>query len=287
MNEIFTIGDFCFRLDCPDSFVIPDNFLKFQGGSDPVYNYTICYNSDFPSPEGRVVFSTNDIQVVQASNLEYRYIGMPGHEQPHAYYKEVDDHSAQICFRPDKSRFLTLDPFFCSLLAMERRQAELGAMILHCAYVEYEGEAILFSAPSETGKTTQANLWERFRGAKTVNGDRGLLQKIHGRWTARGWPVCGSSGICNNRDLPIRAVVMLSQAPEDRVIQMTPANAFSKVYSQITVNRWNRKANLDIMDRIEDLIQSVPVYHLACTMNESAVIALEEALFPERYERNE
>jgi abortive infection bacteriophage resistance protein len=99
--------------------------------------------------------------------------------------------------------------------------------------------------------------------------------------------VCGSSGICNNRDLPIRAVVMLSQAPEDRIIQMTPANAFSKVYSQITVNRWNRKANLDIMDRIEDLIQSVPVYHLACTMNESAVIALEEALFPERYERNE
>jgi 1,4-alpha-glucan branching enzyme len=37
----------------------------------------------------------------------------------------------------------------------------------------------------------------------------------------------------------------------------------------------------------KDLIQSVPVYHLACTMNESAVIALEEALFPERYERNE
>jgi len=287
MNEIFTIGDFCFRLDCPDSFSVPENFMKFQGGSVPSYYYSVCYNSDFPAIDGCVVFRTPDIMVIQSGNLEHRYIGMPRYQYPHAYYNELDDHSAQILFRPDRSSFLSVDPFFCSLFALERRQAELGAMVLHCAYVEYGGEAILFSAPSETGKTTQANLWEKYRGAKTVNGDRSLIQKINGQWTARGWPVCGSSGVCCNRDLPIRAVVMLSQAPEDRAGKMAPASAFSQLYSQITVNRWNRKANLDAMDRIEDLIQSVPVFHLACTMNESAVIALENALFPERNERNE
>ena len=53
-----------------------------------------------------------------------------------------------------------IDPMFTSLLALERRLVKKNSMILHCAYVEYQGEAILFSAPSETGKTTQANLWK-------------------------------------------------------------------------------------------------------------------------------
>lgn len=287
MNEIFTIGDFCFRLRCPEGVVPPENFMKFLGGSDPVYEYSVELSSAFPATEGRVLARREDILVTAKEGLECRYIGVRGQDRPYACYQERDDRSAFVLLDPERVRSLNIDPVFCSLLALERRQAQFGAMVLHCAYVEYEGKAILFSAPSETGKTTQANLWERFRGAKTVNGDRSLLQKIDGTWMARGWPVCGSSGVCHNRELPIRAVVMLSQAPEDRVWVLSPANAFSQLYSQITVNRWNRKDNLDTMDRIEDLIQGVPVLHLACTMNESAVIALEEALFPERKKHNE
>ena len=151
-------------------------------------------------------------------------------------------------------------------------------MVLHCAYIEYNGEAILFSAPSETGKTTQGNLWEKYRGARTVNGDRGLLQKINGKWFVRGWPVCGSSEVCHNEQMPIRCIVMLSQAPVDSVERLHPAKAFAQIYSQITVNRWNRGANLRTMELIEELISDVPVYHLACTMNETAVKTLEEAI---------
>lgn len=287
MNEIFTIGDFCFRLIFQDGLLIPHNFLKFRGGISPSYCYTVRVSADFPEPEGVILSRREDLLVGQNDGMEFRYIGVRGYDKPYAFYQEINESAAYILLHPEWTERLHSDPVFCSLFALERRQAELGAMVLHCAYVEYGGEAILFSAPSETGKTTQANLWEKYRGAKTVNGDRSLIQKINGQWTARGWPVCGSSGVCCNRDLPIRAVVMLSQAPEDRAGKMAPASAFSQLYSQITVNRWNRKANLDAMDRIEDLIQSVPVFHLACTMNESAVIALENALFPERNERNE
>ena len=287
MNELFTIGDFCFRLTCPEHICPPSNFLKFRGGEDPSYTYTIEISSDFPVPDGKILAQREDVLIGQKNNLEFRYIGIRGQEKPYAFYQEMDESSAYILLQPEWIGMLRSDPVFCSLLALERRQADLGAMVLHCAYVEFEGKAILFSAPSETGKTTQANLWEKYRHAKSVNGDRSLLQKIDGRWMARGWPVCGSSGVCHNRDLPIRAIVVLSQSPEDRASLMNPAAAFSKVYSQITVNRWHRKVNLDTMDRIEDLIRSVPVYHLACTMNESAVLALEEALLSERFETHE
>lgn len=278
MNDIFTIGDFCFRLSCPEEMEIPENFLKFRGGREPRYNYTITLADTFPAAQGRVIAQRPDLMVMQASGGERRYIGVQGEAAPYACYIETGPGTATVLLRQDQAGELVFDPVFVSLLALERRQIELDALILHCAYVEYRGEAILFSAPSETGKTTQANLWEKYRGAKTINGDRCLLQKLGGRWYARGWPVCGSSGVCENRDVPIRAIVMLSQATTDRIERLSPMKAFTQLYSQITINRWNRNANLRAMELLETLIGDIPVYHLACTMNESAVEALETVI---------
>lgn len=278
MNELFTIGEFCFRLICPDEITPPENFMKFLGGEKPVYTYTITLSDTFPQPRGAIAACRQDILVTRENGLECRYIGVKGHPESYACYQETDSDAAQIFISPNRMGSLSIDPVFVSLLALERRQLALDAMILHCAFVEYQGEAILFSAPSETGKTTQANLWERCRGAKTINGDRALLQKREGRWYARGWPVCGSSGVCEKKDVPIRAIVMLSQAPEDHAERLAPMKAFTQLYSQITVNRWNREANLHVMQLVEQLIGDVAVYHLACTMKESAVLTLEAIL---------
>lgn len=278
MNEIFTIGDFCFRIVCDDGIEIPENFLKFQGGDTPSYTYTIRPEDTFPEPRGKVLARREDLLVMQTEAGECRYIGVKGNPEPYACYEETAPDAAQVLLRMEPYNRLNCDPVFTSLLALERRQVGLDALVLHCAYIEYKGEAILFSAPSETGKTTQGNLWEKYRGARTVNGDRGLLQKVGGSWFARGWPVCGSSEVCHNEQMPIRAIVMLSQATVDRAERLSTMKAFTQIYSQITVNRWNRDANVRAMALLEDLIAEVPVYHLACTMNESAVFALEAEL---------
>ena len=278
MNEIFTIGDFCFRLICPAEVTPPANFLKFRGGSDPAYTYTISVSDQFPEPEGRVLARRGDLLVLEDKGLERRYIGVKGRPAPHACYVERSEREAEILLTPQRATALELDTMFTSLLALERRQIGLDALILHCAFIVHDGEAILFSAPSGTGKSTQADLWARFRGAQTVNGDRALIQKIGGRWFARGWPVCGSSGICHNRDLPIRAIVHLSQSPVDEAWRLTPMQSFARLYGEVTINRWNRRDQLHAMELLEQLITEVSVYHLACTMEESAVEALENVL---------
>ena len=146
---------------------------------------------------------------------ETRLIGVKGMDGYYACYRETAPDRAEITLAKERISSLNIDPVFSSLFAFERRLAARGNMILHCAYVEHNGEAILFSAPSGTGKTTQANLWEKYRGGRTVNGDRALLGRKDGRWTAQGWPVCGTSEVCHNEDTPIHAVVMLSQAKEN------------------------------------------------------------------------
>ena len=292
MDKIFQIGDFTFRLCCPDEITPPPNFMLFErgdtesvsGGDDageavkPQYTYRMHVAEELPQPEGKVIASRPDLVVFENERGESRLIGVKGTEGYYACYQETSPDCAEITFARDRIGGLHIDPVFSSLLALERRLVKRDNMILHCAYVEYRGEAILFSAPSETGKTTQANLWEKYRGSRTVNGDRSLLGKKDGRWTAQGWPVCGTSEVCHDEAFTIRAVVMLSQAKENRAVKMTPGQAFPLVYSQITVNRWNREDHIHTMDLIQDLLDSVPVYHLGCTISEEAVECLARIL---------
>lgn len=284
MDKIFQIGDFVFRLCFPEEAAPPENFMKFEkrpaSGANPVpeYTYLIKVSDCLPQPEGKVIARRPDLTVLQNGERESRLIGVKGNPDFYAFYQEVAADRAEVTLVRDRIAELHIDPVFTSLLALERRQIKKDAMVLHCAYIEYRGEAILFSAPSETGKTTQANLWEKYRGSRTVNGDRSLLGKRDGRWTAQGWPVCGTSEVCHNESIPVRAVVMLSQAQENRAQRMTPGQAFPLLYSQITVNKWNTQDHIHTMDLMEDFLGSVPVIHLGCTISREAVDCLEEVL---------
>lgn len=277
MNSFFQIGDFCFRLVCPDRLRLPLNFMQFAvEGGEAEYSYTLRLAEQLPQPQGALIAERADMKVFSAGGLEGRLIGIRGGEF-YACYQERSETEAEIVYAGATDR-LEIDPIFSSLLALERRLLPRDGLILHCAYVRFRGKALLFSAPSETGKTTQAMLWEQYRGAETVNGDRALLQPAEGQWLARGWPVCGSSGVCRREDDPIGALVMLSQGRENQVERLSPAKAFARLYSQITVNSWDAPSCKRAMDLIEMLTGSVPVFHLRCTIAEEAVQCLENAI---------
>ncbi len=279
MDQLYRIGDFCFQLICPDRITLPENFALFacEDGT-PSYTYTISLAQAFPKPQGELLARREDLAVFHENGLERRYIGIKGEQGIYACYWEEDERRASIYVAPAVLPLLYVDPLFLALFSMERHMMRRDHLILHCAYMQRGDQAILFSAPSGTGKTTQATLWERYRGTRVVNGDKSLLAKDDGRWMAHGWPVCGSSQVCHNENLPIRAIVMLSQAKENTIKRLSPFQAFSQIYSQITINFWNRDAQQRAMDLIEDLVSSIPVYHLACTISEEAVQTLEKAL---------
>ncbi len=280
MDRLFRIGDFVFRVIVRDEIALPPNFMLFacEGEYEPAYTYEIELADAFPQPQGRAAACHPDLMVFLHGDLETRYIGIKGTPGYYAYYEETDEAHAHVLLAHTAVDMMRSDPVWLSLLAMERRMIDRSAMTLHCAYMRYKDEAILFSAPSGTGKTTQATLWEKHRGSCVINGDKSLLQCMDGRWTARGWPVCGSSGVCHNEDTPIRAIVMLSQGKTDTIRRLSPFQAFTQIYSQITINSWNRDAQQKSMDLIEKLVAQVPVYHLSCTISEDAVRCLEGAL---------
>ena len=72
---------------------------------------------------------------------------------------------------------------YLETLAVYRKIVEsmLGydTLLMHGAVIAVGNKAWLFTAPSGTGKSTQAELWERYRNAEQINGDRSWPIRYH------------------------------------------------------------------------------------------------------------
>jgi hypothetical protein len=153
-----------------------------------------------------------------------------------------------------------------------------GGFILHSSYIEYKDRAILFTAPSGTGKSTQADLWKTLRGARIINGDRSAVMPTETGVLVHGIPFCGSSKICENVTAELAAIVVLDQAPQTTIQRLTGLKAFRKVWEGCTVDLWDRKETTACTDLVLETLRQVPVFYLACTPDESAVQAVERAI---------
>ena len=165
-----------------------------------------------------------------------------------------------------------------NVLGAERLLLEKNGIILHSAFIKYEGKGILFTAPSGTGKSTQADLWMKLRGTEIVNGDRAAVRLANGQIIAEGIPFAGSSKYCKNRSLPIVAIVYLDQAPKTSIERLRGYRAFAKIWEGVSVNSWDKEDVEKVSAIVQEIATQVPVYYLSCTPDESAVIALENAL---------
>lgn len=163
-------------------------------------------------------------------------------------------------------------------LEAEHLVVQAGGFILHSSFIEWKGKAILFTAPSETGKSTQADLWRSLRGAQIINGDRAAVQIVNAEVQAAGIPFAGSSQYCENRTLPLAAIVYLKQAPATTICTLQGMEAFRRVWEGVSVNTWNREDVNLALSAVQQVIGQVPVFELACTPDESAVNALEQSL---------
>lgn len=150
-------------------------------------------------------------------------------------------------------------------------------MILHGSYIGYKGEGLIFTAPSGTGKSTQAKLWQQYRRAEILNGDKVGVRLIN-KPMAHGVPFSGTSGICENVSLPLRAIVVLSQASENTIYKLSPIKAIEALFSNVFVDQAIHEEWQLALQVLLELVTTIPVYALACTPDEKAVELLEQTL---------
>lgn len=172
-----------------------------------------------------------------------------------------------------------------STLSLPQLLLPFRVLIFHASYIQHDGRAILFTAPSRTGKSTQAELWRVHRGAQVINGDKAGV-RLDGAPMAHGVPFSGTSGICRNVSLPLEAIVVLSQAPVNTVRRLPPSEAAAALCGNVFVDHYIPEEWQQALNLLLDLVAGVPVYALACTPDVRAVEALEQAMAREGREKS-
>lgn len=147
-------------------------------------------------------------------------------------------------------------------------------LFFHAAQIESCGKGILFTAPSGTGKTTQAKLWRNYRKARIVCNDRTLVRA----GKTYGYPVDGSEPVCSGEVLPLGAVVLLAQGEKNEIRRLTPREALKMLLPQLVIAVWEPMSRVLAVEQIAALMETAPVYFLSCVPEETAVQCLEQQL---------
>jgi hypothetical protein len=262
----------------PDRWEFPDErrLSAFRTGplEDP-HTFTFLPVEALPAPTEAATAAGENFRIFG----NRRYIGVSSETLSNAYMMvEQSGRDYRVFFV--ENRFSRRIPAHVMLdaLSVEHLVAMAGGLLLHASYIAYKGRGILFTAPSGTGKSTQADLWCRLRGAELINGDRAAVIVGAEGVFVHGIPFCGSSGVNKNMTLPLRAIVSLSQAPSTSIVPISGLRAFRQLWEGCTVSNWDRQRVSACTDLVSKVIGHVPVFHLVCTPDESAVIALEQAL---------
>ncbi len=186
----------------------------------------------------------------------------------------ADDKWSDVCAYGNS----TTGEYSLPLAALCSRFSYFDAILMHASVIDSDGQGILFTGPSGIGKTTQAELWNRYKNAVIINGDKAFVRCIDGRFYACGLPWKGSSDYSVNGFVPIKAIVVLSQSVDNKIASLGNESV-EKLSSNIFFPHWDQ-ACLDNVFRVFDaLVKCISVYHLACRPDKDSVELLHKTVF--------
>lgn len=184
-------------------------------------------------------------------------------------------------------------PDYLETLAVYRKICEglvdRGIILVHSSVLMVDGEAVMFLAPSGTGKSTHTRLWRKVYGDRVtmINDDKPLVKVSDDNGgvhvTVYGTPWCGKHGIENNISAPVKALFLLKRNETNVVRKLTMHEAFPYV-----LNQTYRPDNAGLMRKTlilsGNMASHVGLYELGCNMQEEAARVAYGAVYGEEGE---
>lgn len=167
--------------------------------------------------------------------------------------------------------------FLCHIFYTHVVQRQI--IYLHSSLVDYQGNGLMFLGPSGIGKTTQAELWNKYRDALIINGDVVFVQETEDAFLGWGTPWHGSSPYCENTSVPVSALIVLKQAEKNSIRELTGFEKVTAVSESVFYPRWLENGMELCLETLDHLLSRLPVYELSCRPDEEAVRLVEETVF--------
>lgn len=163
----------------------------------------------------------------------------------------------------------------CSVLSKKE------TLFVHSSTVDYCGNGIVFVGPSGIGKTTQAELWQKYAGAQIINGDKIFVKNTADGFYAFASPWKGSSPYCLNRNVPLKAIVVLRQSETNSIRTLGGQELFEYLVPHIFLPFWDEECMNYALATLDTLLSQTSVYLLECRPDKEAVDITKEAVLGE------
>ena len=163
---------------------------------------------------------------------------------------------------------------------LANRMLQENTLLFHGSAIAVDGQAVLFTAKSGTGKSTHTKLWRDLFGdrAVMVNDDKPLLRILEDGVLVCGTPWDGKHRLSTNCALPLKAICILERGEENVITPISPKEALPMVLQQ-SFRPDNPAGVARLLQVVNDISGKVAFYRLRCNMEpEAAKVAYEGML---------
>lgn len=275
MEKNYLICDKVISIKSPRPITEHENFKIFAtggGSADIRINYSIV--EKLPAVPVSGTKSGNGTTVSFDGTTVCRNTPMGTAEGALSRYVVGDTSESNVFFTEGSYSTMSDFRYMWNSVSLSQLLLPFNVLLFHSSYIAVDGGAILFSGSCGVGKSTQAELWRKHKGAEVINGDKAGVSVKDGEVYAHGLPFCGTSGICKNRTLPLKAIVLLSQSSENTVSRAVGVEAIQSLLKNIYLDFLVPGETQMCVDTLIQLLGTVPVYRLGCTPDERAVKTL-------------
>ena len=166
-----------------------------------------------------------------------------------------------LCFPTDQILFARLLTDKCGI-------------ILHGSGLILKGKGYLFVGHSDAGKTTVVKLFKH--QARILNDDRMIVRKEDGSFYLYGTPWHGEVSLVAPDRVPLKAILFLNQAEENRIERTAGLEAFKRLYGctikPLITEKWAKNA----LDICQALSREAACYDLYFDKSEGVISTIEK-----------
>lgn len=277
-RKTFEAGAVRIRMECAEEIRDSDFFPLFRcEDGTPDYTVTVI-RRPLPPRTGECVFrdAHRSRYLSEGVFFDYTYWSDALRREPVPYACAVKN-GAQITLYVDYDAPLW-DTMLFDAIGIADLLLEKGAALLHASFVGAGNVGLLFAGQKQAGKSTQARLWEAHKGAAVINGDRAAVRADETGFSAFGVPFCGSSRVCRNRSLPVKAIVFPEKGPENVAAPLPSAAAFKRLLGCLSYTEADPAAQARAVAFAEKLALECRCLSLVCRPDAGAVHTLARTL---------
>ena len=151
--------------------------------------------------------------------------------------------------------------------------------IFHSSSIKVGDKAVVFTAHSGTGKSTQARHWKECFGDEVeyINDDKPFIRLVDGQFYVYGSPWNGKHRLGANIKAPVGVVCFLCRGETDRVEEISSFEAIPLFLGQ-TLGFKEKDKQLKLLDLLDKFLNSVKTCRIYCTDTEKSALIIRKML---------